>query len=154
LIFRGTFEHTLDPKHRLTVPSKFRAALAAGVVIAPSAEADLDPDSDSPRSISIWTPDEYEAFTTQVLHGRNPSSVVARSLQRYYNNNSYDAELDAANRLMIPAKLLEYATLETKVTVVGSGECIEVFDRDAYDRYNADLLNRIPEITARLGDTA
>ena len=28
LAFHGTFEHTLDAKHRLTVPSKFRSALA------------------------------------------------------------------------------------------------------------------------------
>ncbi|MBV9049079.1 MAG: cell division/cell wall cluster transcriptional repressor MraZ, partial [Solirubrobacterales bacterium] len=35
-MFRGTFEHALDAKHRLTVPAKFRAALAGGVVLAAS----------------------------------------------------------------------------------------------------------------------
>ena len=37
MIFRGTFEHALDAKHRLTVPSKFRAALAGRSPISPEA---------------------------------------------------------------------------------------------------------------------
>ena len=32
MAFRGTFDHTLDAKNRLTVPSKFRAQLSDGVV--------------------------------------------------------------------------------------------------------------------------
>ena len=38
MIFRGTFEHSLDAKHRLTVPAKFRDALAGGAVLAASPE--------------------------------------------------------------------------------------------------------------------
>ncbi len=56
IAFRGTFEHTLDVKHRLTIPAKFRAALASGVVLAASPETAKD----APRSIAIWTPDAYD----------------------------------------------------------------------------------------------
>jgi len=63
LIFRGTFEHALDVKHRLTVPSKFRAALAGGVVLAASPETTAA----APRSIAIWTPDGYESYTAAAL---------------------------------------------------------------------------------------
>jgi MraZ protein len=149
LIFRGTFEHTLDAKHRLTVPAKFRAALAAGVVLAASHEAT----SDSPRSVSIWTPGDYEAFTAQTLSGLNPSEPKARELKRFFFNSSFDTELDSVNRLMIPPPLMRYASLEKEVVVTGSGECIEVWDRSAYDRYREDILIRIPEIAASLGDT-
>jgi MraZ protein len=31
--FRGTFDHTLDAKNRLTVPARYRAALSEGVVL-------------------------------------------------------------------------------------------------------------------------
>jgi MraZ protein len=150
LIFRGTFEHALDSKHRLTVPAKFRAALAGGVVLAASHEVS----EGSPRSVSIWTPDGYEAFTQQTLSGLNPSSPKARELKRFFFNSSFDAELDSANRLMIPPTLMRYAKLDKDLVVTGSGECIEVWDRAAYDSYREDILIRIPDIAASLGDTA
>ena len=149
MIFRGTFEHALDSKHRLTVPAKFRAALADGVVLAASAEVS----SGSPRSVSIWTPDGYEAFTQLTLSGLNPSSPKARELKRFFFNSSFDAELDSANRLMIPPTLMRYANLDKDLVVTGSGECIEVWNRGAYDGYREDILTRIPDIAASLGDT-
>jgi transcriptional regulator MraZ len=150
LIFRGTFEHALDAKHRLTVPAKFRASLAGGVVLAASHE--VVPGSG--RSVSIWTPEAYEAFTAQTLSGMNPLSPAARELKRFFFNSSFDSELDSANRLMIPPTLMRYAGLDKDVIVTGSGECIEVWDRTAYDHYREDVLTRIPDIAARLGDTA
>jgi MraZ protein len=150
LIFRGTFEHALDAKHRLTVPSKFRAALSGAVVLAASHEVTPG----SPRSVSIWTPEGYEAFAALTLSGLNPSSPKARELKRFFFNSSFDSELDSANRLMIPVPLMRYATLGKEVIVTGSGECIEVWDRKAYDGYRDDVLTRIPDIAASLGDTA
>jgi MraZ protein len=150
LSFRGTFEHALDAKHRLTVPSKFRVALAGGVVLAASHEVTPG----SPRSVSIWTPESYDAFTTQTLSGLNPSSPKARELKRFFFNSSFDTELDSANRLMIPSPLLRYASLDKEVVVTGSGECIELWDRKSYDGYREDILTRIPDIAASLGHTA
>lgn len=45
--FRGTFDYSLDAKNRLTVPARFRAALAEGVVMAKGTEA----------CVQLWTPD-------------------------------------------------------------------------------------------------
>jgi MraZ protein len=150
LTFRGTFEHALDAKHRLTVPAKFRAALADGAVLAKSNETE----EGSPRCVSIWTPQGYEEFTGRVLAGLNPLSPQARDLKRFFFNNSFDVELDSANRLMIPAPLMRYAALHKDVVVAGSGECIELWDRDAYEGYQDAVMNRIPDIAASLGHTA
>jgi MraZ protein len=49
---------------------------------------------------------------------------------------------------------MRYANLDKEVVVTGSGECIELWDRAAYDSYHADILTRIPDIAASLGDTA
>jgi len=149
IAFRGTFEHTLDAKHRLTIPAKFRAALAGGVVLAASPETTQS----APRSIAIWTPGEYDAYTTAALAGVSPLSPKARDLKRFFFNYSHDTELDAANRVMIPPTLLEYAGLDKEVVVTGSGECLEVFDRASYETYSEDVLIRVPDIAASLGDT-
>jgi len=149
LIFRGTFEHALDAKHRLTVPAKFRAALADGAVLAKSNEVAPG----SPRCVSIWTPGGYEDFTGRVLANLNPFSPEARDLKRFFFNNSFDVELDSANRLMIPATLMRYAELTKDVVVTGSGECIELWNREAYGAYHDGVTTRIPDIAAGLGNT-
>jgi MraZ protein len=150
LTFRGTFEHALDAKHRLTIPAKFRGALANGVVLAASNELEVG----APRAVAIWTPEEYDAFTTSTLAGLNPVSSRARELKRFFFNTSFDTELDAANRVMIPAHLIKYAGLDREVVVTGSGECLEVWDRARYVQNFEELLTRIPDIAASLGDTA
>ena len=149
IAFRGTFEHALDAKHRLTIPSKFRAALAGGVVLAASNETTPG----APRSIAIWPPDAYNAYTSEALAGIRPLSPQARDLKRFFFNWSHDTELDAANRVMIPPTLMEYAGLDREVVVTGSGECLEVFDRAKYYSYSDDVLTRIPDIAASLGNT-
>jgi MraZ protein len=149
LAFRGTFDHALDAKNRLTVPAKFRSTLADGVVLAASPEITAG----EPRSLGIWTPQEYDTFTTSTLNGLNPLSPKARQLKRFFFNHSHDTELDAAGRVMIPPFLMSYAALGKDVVVTGSGECLEVWDRTTFSRYTDDVLARIPDIAASLGDT-
>ena len=147
--FRGTFEHALDAKHRLTVPAKFRPALANGAVLARSHE--VTPGSS--RCVSIWTPEGYDRFTARVLDGLNPLAPEARQLQRFFFNNSVDVEPDSANRLVIPEQMRRYADLSKEVVVAGSGECIELWDRTAYFGYQDELMTRIPDIAIGLGNT-
>ncbi len=149
MAFRGTFDHALDAKNRLTVPAKFRSALADGVVLAGSSEAGTG----EPRSLAVWTAEAYDAFTASALSGLNPLSPTARYLKRFFFNHSHDTELDAAGRVMIPPFLMTYAGLGKDVVVTGSGECLEVWDRTTFSRYQDDVFARIPDIAASLGDT-
>jgi MraZ protein len=150
LTFRGTFEHALDAKHRLTIPAKFRGALSGGVVLAPSPEVETG----AARTVAVWIPEEYDAYTSATLAELNPASPKARELKRFYFNSSFDTELDAAHRVMIPPQLMAYASLDKEVTVTGSGECLEIWDRTSYRQNFEDVLTRIPDIAASLGDTA
>ena len=150
MIFRGTFEHSLDAKHRLTVPAKYRAALAGGAVLAVSPETEAG----EPRSVAIWIPEDYDAYTTHALAELSPLSPRARNLKRFFFNNSHEVELDSANRVMIPATLMAYAGLDKEVVVTGSGECLEIWDRAAHAAYNEGVLSRFPEIAASLDHTS
>ena len=149
MTFRGTFEHALDAKHRLTIPAKFRGALSSGVVLAPSHEVVVG----AARTVAIWTPEAYDEFTTSSLAGLNPFSPKARELKRFFFNASFDTELDAANRVMIPTPLLDYADLQKEVVVTGSGECLEIWDRARYAHNFQEVLTRIPDLAASLGNT-
>src|SRR5919202_2031294 len=139
--FRGTFDFTLDAKNRLTVPAKFRAALADGVVLA----AGIEP------CVAIWTPPVYEAQVEAALQGSNPFSARAREARRYFSANAIETELDAAGRVMVPGFLADHAGLHREVVVVGQGQCLEIWDRAAWTEYNRELTGRMNEITESLG---
>jgi MraZ protein len=144
LAFRGQYEHTLDAKNRLTIPSKFRAALSAGVVLAKS----LDP------CVTIWTPPGWEAYTDRAIASRDPFSREARQLQRYFHAGSFDGQLDAAGRIMLPQPLMEHGDLRREVVVVGGGESIEVWDRDRWRAHEGELEERAPDLAQRLAEGA
>jgi MraZ protein len=149
LSFRGTFDHTLDAKHRLTIPARFRGALSDGVVLAAAHEVEAG----GPRTASVWSTQAYELYTSSTLAGLNPASPTARELKRFFFNASFDTELDAANRVMIPPQLMSYAGLDKDVVVTGSGDCLEVWDRTRYAENFEQVMTRMPDLTASLGDT-
>jgi len=149
LIFRGTFEHTLDAKHRLTVPARYRGDLSPSVVLALLPEAEPG----SPQPITMWRPPDYEAYVESALAGMHPLSRTAREMKRVLLGNSLEVELDSANRVMISERMMEYGGLTKEVVIVGAGECMEVWDRAAHAAYNEAAMVRFPELLERFDHT-
>ena len=138
--FRGTFDYTLDAKNRLTVPARFRAALAEGVVMAKGTEP----------CVALWTPEAYDSYTDAVLSDLHPLSEEADKLQRFFAANSHETELDSAGRVGFPPFLLEHGALEKDVVVTGAGNRLEVWDRKGWTDYNDTLVADVRDIRGRL----
>jgi MraZ protein len=145
LAFHGTFDHTLDAKNRLTVPSKFRAALAGKVFLVKGAEPCL----------SVYPEPTYEAMTAAALRGLNPLSSQYKQLSRLFYANAMEAELDGAGRIMLPQRFMEHAGIASReVVVTGAGDCLELWDRARWESYDAELTQLAPDLTASLGHPA
>jgi MraZ protein len=143
LAFRGHYEYTLDAKNRLTIPAKFRAALSDGVVLAKSLEACGE----------IWTPEGWERFSERAMGSRDPFNAAARRLGRYFHAGSYDAQLDAAGRIMLPPPLIEHAHLRKELVVIGNGESIEVWEPEGWRLYmeNVDIQDEAERLAGGAG---
>lgn len=140
MAFRGNYEHSLDAKNRLTIPSKFRAALDGGIVIAQA----LEP------CAAIWTTEAFERFTDSFLKDLNPLSQEARRLSRFFNAGSFDGELDSAGRVMVPAPLIDYARLTKEVVIVGNADHLELWDPAAWAEYEQDLVANVADTVERI----
>jgi len=140
MTFRGTFDLTLDAKNRLTVPTRYRAVFADGVVLAAGLE----------DCVAVWRPADYDAWTTAALAGHSPLSAEFRKLKRHFTANSHPTELDGAGRVMVPKFLLESGRLAKDVSVVGAGECLEIWDRGVWASYNGEVLENVSDIAAGL----
>ncbi len=129
MAFSGTFDYTLDAKNRLTVPAKFRTSLSESVVLARGTE----------RCVTIWPKRDFERFVAGALAGQHALSPEADKLKRYFFAFSFETELDSAGRVMVPPRLMQHAGLTKDVVVNGMDDRIEVWDREAWADYDAEL---------------
>jgi MraZ protein len=143
--FHGTFDHTLDAKNRLTVPSKFRSTLAGSIFLVKGAEPCL----------SVYPAGTYDAMAQAALAELNPLSPRKRELARLFYMNAMSMELDGAGRIMLPAPYLQHAAIAGReVVVAGAGDCLELWDKGRWETYDADLAQRAGDLTASLGHPA
>ena len=142
MAFSGTFEHTLDAKNRLTIPSKFRAELSKGVYLSRAMT----------NCISLYPAATYTEMADAALaHVSNPLSQQGRELRRVLYGNALETELDSAGRVMLTPKFLEHAGIGREVVITGVGDCLELWDRSTWEAYETDLTARAPDLTESLG---
>ena len=140
MAFRGVYEHSLDSKDRLTVPSRFRAMLADGVVLSKS----LDP------CVWLYTPSEFDRIAERYISPHSPFTPEARDLRRRFHGASFDEQLDSAGRVRLPKLLVEHAALTGPCALVGAGEYLEIWSASAWAERQADLDARGSDIAESL----
>lgn len=120
-MFLGTFEHTLDDKGRITLPAKFRAELARGVVITRG----LD------RCLFLFPQDEWAPLAERIS-GLPLTNPDARNLRRLMFSEASDVIPDRQGRILIPAYLRNYANLNSQVVISGLNTYVEIWDAEAW----------------------
>ncbi len=141
MAFRGHYEHSLDSKDRLTVPARFRAALADGVVLS----AGFDP------CVEVWGPAEFAQYEQQVLPELNPLTRDGRMIRRRLHSRSHDETLDSAGRVRLPGHLIEHAGLaEGPCVVIGVADHLEIWAPEAWAAHDAEIDETAAEIAEGL----
>ena len=142
MAFRGQYEHSLDSKDRITVPARFRAALADGVVLS----AGLDP------CVEVYPTQEFARFQEQVLGELNPLTSNGRMMRRRFHARSHDETLDSAGRIRIPGHLIDHAGLEEgPCVVIGVADHLEIWGVRAWTEHDAEIDERAAAIAEELG---
>jgi MraZ protein len=105
----GEYNHTIDAKGRLSVPSKFRTVLGDSFVISKGIDSCL----------VVYSEEEWSAFQAK-LNTLPTFNDNAREVKRFFGSGSAYVEVDAHGRILVPANLQEYAGLTKDVTIVGT----------------------------------
>ena len=140
MAFRGLYEHSLDSKDRLTVPSRFRASLSDGIVLSKG----FDP------CVWVHTTPAFEQLSDTFLSPHSPFGSDARKLRRRFHGGSFDEKLDSAGRIRVPKPLLEHAGLTGNCVVIGAGEYLEICDAEAWAKQEEELDAAAPDIAEGL----
>ncbi len=134
-MFLGEYEHVIDDKGRLTIPSKYRRPLLDGLVITRG----LD------KNLVIFPLGEWNGIVERI-NKLSYGDSGARHFRRLMFSGACDAEPDRQGRVNIPPYLLEAAGISKEVVIVGVYSYIELWSpsrwnetRDALDNEdNAD----------------
>lgn len=140
MAFRGNYEHSLDVKNRLTIPSKLRDQLGGEIVIGKSLEA----------CAAIWTPQGFDSYAEGFLRDLHPLSEEARAINVWFSGNSFDGEIDKAGRAMIPADLLAHAGIERDVVVVGAYDHVQLWSPDGWSARSRDVADNLKTTVAKI----
>jgi MraZ protein len=139
-MLHGEYEHTIDDKNRLTLPARFRQSFADGVVVTRG----FDP------CLAVFTKEGWEEFSASRLAGLDRFSREARDMRRYLFSATVESELDKQGRVTLPAGLMAKADLGHEVIVAGAGDCLEVWDREAWRRQIDEIERRADVVAERL----
>ena len=120
-MFLGQFTHSIDEKGRLTIPVRYRAALASGAYVTQGFE----------RNIMVYTTESFHklANRAKTLSNTDPE---ARAVRRVIFGGASDVQLDSSGRILIPPFLRLYAKLDGETSIVGAGEYFEIWNATAW----------------------
>lgn len=145
-MFRGRYQHSIDPKGRLSVPAKFRDVLAqyeGTLIVVPNDNA-----------LEVHPLEEWQRLENRI-NEQSQFDPEVRKLGRLYISRAKDVDIDGAGRILVPPDSRQQAGLGKDVTLVGPGRrFFEIWDRprfEEYERTNGDGLPSLFERLSRLG---
>lgn len=120
----GTHSYQLDPKGRVSLPSRFREAFADGAVLTLGQDGCL---FCFPRA-------EWEERSREV-RSLPLSDAEGRAYARMFFGKAEAVELDSQGRLLIPQRLRNEVGIGKEAIVLGVFDRMEIWDRSAHERY-------------------
>ena len=120
-MFLGEFSHTIDDKGRLTLPARFRADFAAGIIVTRGID----------KCLFGFPLVEWQALA-QRISSLPLTEPQAREFRRLLFSGASDDVPDKQGRVLIPQYLREYANLNGEVIVAGLNTHVEIWSPEAW----------------------
>lgn len=124
-MFIGEYDHSVDAKGRINIPSKFRELLSEKFYITKG----LD------DCLFVFPEEEWQIFEEKLkllpLTNKN-----ARAFVRLFFAGATACTLDKQGRINLPQPLRNHGKLEKDAKVIGVGTRIEIWSIDNWNTYN------------------
>ena len=142
-MFIGEYQHNIDTKGRVIIPSKFRDDLGDKFVVTRG----LD------NCLFIYSEERWISLVEK-LKSLPWTSADVRKFARFFTAGAIECELDAQGRIVLPQNLREHAKLEKQIVSIGVVDRVEIWDKHNWESYNDEenfVDNELAEKMAELG---
>ncbi|MEX0917287.1 MAG: division/cell wall cluster transcriptional repressor MraZ [Candidatus Paceibacterota bacterium] len=137
----GEYTHTLDPKKRLSLPSKFRKELGKKIVVTRG----LD------NCLFVYSPSEWKKISEKLAE-LPMGAADTRGFNRFLLSGASEVDVDSAGRILIPDYLKVFAGLRSKVVLSGVGSRLEVWDEKVWETYKRHIESQADVMAEKLGE--
>lgn len=124
-MFLGKYQHSLDVKGRVTIPSKLRDQLGERFI----ATRGLD------NCIFLYSLDEWRTIEDK-LRTLPGTRADVRAFMRKFLSAASELELDKQGRTVLPSNLREYADIFEDIIIIGVHTRVEIWSCDKWDAYD------------------
>ena len=124
-MFRGEYNHTVDTKGRLIIPSKLREKLGDECIVTRGLDGCL----------FVFPMKEWENYEEK-LKQLPMTNKNARSFVRFLTAGATSCEFDKQGRVLIPATLRKFAGIEKDVVLAGLLNRIEIWSEEKWNENN------------------
>lgn len=141
-MFIGEYQHSLDDKCRVIVPSKYREKLGLNFILTKGLDGCL----------FVYTQLEWEAFQ-QKLRSLPLTNTSARKFVRFFLAGAVECSVDKQGRILVPNHLRVYSEIEKDIVFIGMGNRVEVWAAEKWNHYNDEAFdaNLLAEQMEELG---
>lgn len=123
-MFIGEYNHSIDNKGRVIMPSKFREILGESFYVTKGMEG----------CIFVYDQEEWKRLEEKTKQLKL-TSKKARQFERIFYAPAREVEFDKQGRFVIPQNLREYADIKDDATIIGVSSRIEIWDKNKYIEY-------------------
>jgi MraZ protein len=138
-MFVGTFEHALDEKGRVVLPSTFRVQLVDKGFL-----------SQWDRCLGLWTEEDFadvaNRLTEKIREGLAPQEAM-----RAFASNAHEVRPDSQGRITIPQRLRNFAQLDRDAVVIGAIDRIEIWDAGRWNDQSGIADDSLIQAVTALG---
>ncbi len=137
-MFMGEYNHTIDAKSRLIIPSKFREVLGDEFVVTKGLDGCL----------FVFDNTEWTAFEEKLQKLPSLTNPDVRKFVRFFMAGATSVEVDKQGRILIPNSLKDFAGLEKDVVLIGAGSRMEIWSKERYE--NTVTYDDMEEVAQQL----
>lgn len=142
-MFYGEFEHSIDKKGRLILPSKFRDACKENGIEKFFVTRGLD------KCIFMFSDEEWRA-QEQKFKAMPFTKQESRNFNRMFFSGAVDVIPDRQGRFIIPPYLKDYANIRRDTVIVGVANRIEIWDKGSWGKFYTNSSDSFEQIAENL----
>ncbi|MDM5316642.1 division/cell wall cluster transcriptional repressor MraZ [Fictibacillus sp. b24] len=140
-MFMGEYQHNIDEKGRMIIPSKFREELGTEFILTRG----LD------QCVFGYPLSEWKVIEEK-LKSLPFTKKDARAFTRFFFSGAAECQLDKQGRVNIASPLRDYAKLEKDCVVIGVSNRIEIWSKSIWEEYFSKSEDSFGEIAESLMD--
>lgn len=138
-MFIGEYQHSIDSKGRVIIPTKLREGLGEKFIVTKGLDHCL-----FAYPQSEWSQLEEKLKTLPL------ASKDARAFVRFFFSGATECEVDKQGRALLSSNLREHASLDKDVVLIGVSTRVEIWSKEKWEEYIEGESENVDSISEKM----